>query len=61
MRRDARAERGQIITSLERRNEPAAGMAICHLDQLLGDPRIVCFFEQQLRQRIYICDFSSPF
>src|SRR6516225_5657878 len=52
MRCNARTERGEIITSLERRDEPAAGMAIGDLEQPLGDPSIVSFFEQELRQRV---------
>ena len=35
MRCNARTERGEIITSLERRDEPAAGVAIGDLDQAM--------------------------
>src|SRR6516162_5576971 len=50
MRRDARAQRIQIIAAFECRHEPTAGMAIGDLEQLLGYPDIVAFIEHQLSQ-----------
>src|SRR6267142_3465300 len=52
MHSNARGERCEIITALERGDDPPSSMTISDLEQLLGDPSIVPFFEQQLRQRV---------
>ena len=52
MRRGACPEGRKIIPALECRDQPPAGVAIGHPEQLLGNPSIVFLVEQQLRQRI---------